>query len=192
MQIAGRKLTNLEKIGIVAAVIVIGSFLYQRYLYSPLQRKIQRLNTNYQELLSKVNHLRAQQAGGRIRRDISKLRKGLRQERKLLEQAETCLADDSEISKISNQILAAASKSGAMVKIYNPITEKEFKKALSKDKINTYYERKHYKMVLSGKFWRLRRFLKEITQLPSLVTIERISFDKTKKEVLTATLWLSI
>ena len=192
MQIVGRKLTNLEKIGIVAAVIVIGSFLYQRYVYFPLQRKIKSLNATYQKLSSEVYHLKAQQAGGRIRRDIKKLRRCLRQERKLLEKAETYLANDSEISKISNQILAAASRSGVTVKAYNPVTKKEFTEVVGKNEGKTYYERKYYKIVLSGKFWRLRRFLKEITRLPSLVTIEKIFFDKTEKKALTATIWLSI
>ncbi len=176
----------------MVAIIVMVAFAYQKYVYSPLGKKIQRLNVNYEKLSNNVNMLRSQQAGGRIKRDISQLRRRLGQERKLLKQAEACLANDSEVSKISNQILAIASKCRVTVKLYSPVTDKEFIKLMGKDKINTYYDRPHYKMILSGSFRRLRSFLWEITQLPRLVIIENISFEKTKKGTLTATLGISI
>ena len=174
------------------AIITIVTFAYQKYVYSPLEKKIQRLNVKYEKLSNNVNMLRSQQAGGRIKRDISQLRRRLSKERKLLKQAEACLANNSEISKISNQILAIASKCGVTVKLYSPVTDKEFAELVGKDKIDTYYDRPHYKMILSGSFGRLRSFLREITQLPRLVIIENISFEKTKEETLTATLGISI
>jgi Tfp pilus assembly protein PilO len=192
MQIAGHKFTNLEKVGIVVAIIVMVTFTYQKHVYSPLEKKIQRLNVNHKKLSDSVSMLRSQQAGGKIKRDISQLRRRLGQERKLLKQAEACLANDSEVSKISNQILTIASKCGVAVKLYSPVTDKEFIKLVGKDKIDTYYNRPHYKMILSGSFRRLKSFLWEITQLPRLVIIENISFEKTKKGTLTATLGISI
>ncbi len=174
------------------AIIMMVTFTYQKYVYSPLEKKIQNLNVNHKKLSDSVSMLRSQQAEGRIKRDISQLRKRLDRERKLLKQAEACLANDSEVSKISNQILSIASQCGVAVKLYSPVTDKEFTKLVGKDKIDVYYDRPHYKIILSGSFGRLKSFLWEITQLPRLVMIENISFEKTKKGTLTATLGISI
>ena len=196
MTMAIKRLTKLEQIGILLAIIVIGVFFYLKLVDASLGKKLKRTERDWVKLSADVSRMRSEEKTGRIEREIRKLRKKVSKAKQDLKKAEIALTGDSEVDEIANRIVQTAAQSGLMIKKFDRITDKNKIKEISRG--NEFYKRRYYNLTLQGRFNTFRFFLKEISRLkfnehPKLIAIRKIVIEgPIEEKAMKAELWFSI
>ena len=196
MTMAIKRLTKLEQIGILLAIIVIGVFFYLKLVDASLGKKLKRTERDWVKLSADVSRMRSEEKTGRIEREIRKLRKKVSKAKQDLKKAEIALTGDSEVDEIANRIVQTAARSGLMIKKFDRITDKNKIKEISRG--NEFYKRRYYNLTLQGRFNTCSSFIKEISQLKfeehwKLIVIKKIAIESLAgKKAMKAQLWLSI
>ncbi len=185
---AKRKLTKLERVGIVAVIVIMASFFYDREVYKPEHEKFKLLRENFIELSAEVRDLKRQEPREGFISAISERDKELRQARSELEEASQVLAGAEDLMPILTQIGQLAGKHNLKIGKFSPV---EGKRLRNEEEVSP--PRSFHKMALRGNFLDFREFLREVKLLPKLVVIERVVIEREmEEEDLKIDLWISI
>jgi Tfp pilus assembly protein PilO len=188
---AARKLTRMEQIGILAAVVVIGTFGYLKFVNADPGRKLKRTKTEYTKLTAEVEKLRKEAHSGREKRALASLRKKVSKARDKLEQTETMLAQGETKDRVANTIVKMATESSLLIKTFGEITEKSAIGDISGGPAP--YDHRYFTVTLKGRYLALQQFLNKIDNLPKLIAIRKIDIQKIEDEAyMRATVWIGI
>ncbi len=188
---ATRKLTRLEQIGILAAVVVIGTFGYLKFVNADPGRKLKRTKTEYSKLTAEVDRLKKEARSGNEKRELARFRKKVSKAREQLEQTETLLVQDETKDRMVNTIVKMATESNLMIKAFGEVAEKSAIGDISGGP--TPYTHRYFSITLKGRFQTLRRFLDKVDDLPKLIAIRKIDIQKIDEDAyMRATVWIGI
>jgi Tfp pilus assembly protein PilO len=181
----------MEQVGILIGILVIGTFLYLKFVNEDPGRKLKRAKRNYEKIAAEVNALRKEAKTGSVKRAVNRLRDELTQAREELDETELLLAMGEEKDRMANTVVKLATKKGLMIKAFGELTEKSAIEDISNGE--TAYPHRYYRIILKGRFQALRQFLGEIDDLHKLIAIRKISIEKLQEEAyMRATLWINI
>jgi Tfp pilus assembly protein PilO len=188
---ASRKLTRTEKIGLLAAVAVVGTFGYLKFVNADPGRQLKRTRTEYQRLSAEVERLRDEARSGNDQRALARLNSEITAARERLEQTEILLAQGEAKDRLANTIVKLATESSLLIKSFSEITEQHALGEISED--NAPYDHRYFSFTLQGGFQDLRQFLAKVDDFPQLIAIRKIDIQKIEEDAyMRATLWISI
>ncbi len=107
-----KKLTNLEKFGVIAAIIVAGSYFYMKNIYDPQTKALKKTIINLNKVIRKLNSTKKDTP------PAEPVKKTIKKRKKELDKFESSLADisgktgkESEITDIMSKINRLADQS---------------------------------------------------------------------------------
>jgi Tfp pilus assembly protein PilO len=181
----------MEQVGILIGILVIGTFLYLKFVNEDPGRKLKRAKRKYEKIAAEVNSLRKEAKTGSVKRAINRLRDEITEAREELDETELLLAMGEEKDSMANAVVKLATKNGLMIKAFGELTEKSAIEDISNGE--TAYPHRYYRITLKGRFQALRQFLGGIDDLPKLIAIRKISIEKVEEEAyMRATVWITI
>jgi Tfp pilus assembly protein PilO len=181
----------MEQIGILAAVVVIGTFGYLKFVNADPGRQLKRVKGDYSKLAAEVDQLEKEARSGRERRALDSLRKKVAKAREKLEETETLLARGEAKDRVANTVIKMATESSLLIKSFGEISEKGAIGNISGGP--TPYDHRYFTLTLQGRFQALRQFLKKVDDLPELVAIRKVDIQKNDDEAfMRATVWVGI
>jgi Tfp pilus assembly protein PilO len=180
--------------GILIAIVVIGSFLYLKFVNKDPGRKLKRLKAEHARIVKEVDRLRHEARVGTEERIARKLRGQIADAGRSLEEAETALAKPGEMDQMAGRLVATAAEGGLIIKEFKEIKDKiALKDILSSSNGGAVYPQRYFKIVLKGRFQALKRFVSNIDSLPKLVVVRKVAIEKIEeKALIRASLWISI
>lgn len=187
-----RQFTRLEQIGILAAMVVVVTFGYLKFINHDPDRKLKRSQSEYAKVAGEVERLQKGAESGHDKGAITRLRRQIGKIEAELEQTEKLLAQRKEKDRVANTIVKLATESGLLIKTFGEVTGKGAIANITGQEA-TPYPHKYYRFTLKGGFQDLRRFLGRIDDLPKLIAIRRIDIQKIEEEAyMRATVWIGI
>ncbi len=167
-QMAKKKFTKLEQIGLIVMIGVAGMFFYLKLVYDPTFKKYTAYQKKHKGLYQSVDRLKQTELMARGSKDLKKRMKDKQQE---LQKAEGILVkSDSEAREIMTTILELAENNSLNIMDYHR-PDAEALKEIIKSYI---YKRRYYKIKVKGTYSTFLFLLNKINKLPQLVTIENV------------------
>lgn len=163
-----RKLSQFEKIGLVASVIVACTFFYMKRVYEPqeklLKSTIQRLN----KLVGEVNSLKAVPPAVTVKNQMERRRAELAELEDRLRETTVLTGADREVTKLLNRIADLIEKEGLAVNAVVP-----------KGKISDgLFQWNLFEIDMGGDFYCFMKFLSSLLDMPDAVRIEKVTLGK--------------
>jgi type IV pilus assembly protein PilO len=151
---------NLQKIGILAATIILLGALYYSFLYSPRSDEMAKL-TDSVEIARNEKAAKLQKAA-----NLSRLKKDIQQLEMELTKAIAQLPNKKEIADLLRTISAKASQSGLDILLFRPRAET----------FQEFYAEVPVDITVKGSFHNTVGFFDEVGRLNRLVNIDNIGF----------------
>jgi len=151
---------NLQKIGILAATIILLAALYYSFLYSPRSDEMAKL-TDSVEIARNEKAAKLQKAA-----NLSRLKKDIQQLEMELTKAIAQLPNKKEIADLLRTISAKASQSGLDILLFRPRAET----------FQEFYAEVPVDITVKGSFHNTVGFFDEVGRLNRLVNIDNIGF----------------
>ena len=151
---------NLQKIGILAATIILLSALYYSFLYSPRSDEMAKL-TDSVEIARNEKTAKQQKAA-----NLPRLKKDIQQLERELTKAVAQLPNKKEIADLLRTISAKALQSGLDVLLFRPRAEA----------FQEFYAEVPVDITVKGSFHNTVGFFDEVGRLNRLVNIDNIGF----------------
>jgi len=151
---------NLQKIGILAATIILLSALYYSFLYSPRSDEMAKL-TDSVEIARNEKAAKLQKAA-----NLPRLKKDIQQLEMELTKAIAQLPNKKEIADLLRTISAKASQSGLDILLFRPRAET----------FQEFYAEVPVDITVKGSFHNTVGFFDEVGRLNRLVNIDNIGF----------------
>ena len=151
---------NLQKIGILAATIILLAALYYSFLYSPRSDEMAKL-TDSVEIARNEKAAKLQKAA-----NLPRLKKDIQQLEMQLTKAIAQLPNKKEIADLLRSISAKASQSGLDILLFRPRAET----------FQEFYAEVPVDITVKGSFHNTVGFFDEVGRLNRLVNIDNIGF----------------
>ena len=151
---------NLQKIGILAATIILLSALYYSFFYSPRSDEMAKL-TDSVEIARNEKAAKLQKAA-----NLPRLKKDIQQLEMQLTKAIAQLPNKKEIADLLRSISAKASQSGLDILLFRPRAET----------FQEFYAEVPVDITVKGSFHNTVGFFDEVGRLNRLVNIDNIGF----------------
>ena len=151
---------NLQKIGILAATIILLAALYYSFLYSPRSDEMAKL-TDSVEIARNEKAAKLQKAA-----NLPRLKKDIQQLEMQLTKAIAQLPNKKEIADLLRTISAKASQSGLDILLFRPRAET----------FQEFYAEVPVDITVKGSFHNTVGFFDEVGRLNRLVNIDNIGF----------------
>jgi type IV pilus assembly protein PilO len=151
---------NLQKIGILAATIILLAALYYSFLYSPRSDEMAKLNDSV-EIARNEKTAKLQKAA-----NLPRLKKDIQQLEMELTKAIAQLPNKKEIADLLRTISAKASQSGLDILLFRPRAET----------FQEFYAEVPVDITVKGSFHNTVGFFDEVGRLNRLVNIDNIGF----------------
>lgn len=189
-----RQFTKMEQAGILAAIVVIGTFLYLKFVNRDPGRMLKRVKVEHARIVVETDRLRHEARVGTQKQAVRKLRERISGANRRLEEAETALAKPGEMDRMAGRIVKTAAEGGLIIKEFKEIKDAiALKEILASTGDKTLYPQRYFMIVLKGRFLDLQRFVSEIDGLPKLVVVRKVAIEKLEEEsFIRAALWISI
>jgi Tfp pilus assembly protein PilO len=184
----------MEQVGILIAIVVIGTFLYLKFVNRDPGRTLKRMKVEHARIAEEVNRLRHEARVGTQEQAVRKLRERIPEANRRLEEAETALARPEEMDRMAGRIVKTAAEGGLIIKEFKEIRDAvALKEILGSSEDKALYPQRYFMIVLKGRFLDLQRFVSEIDGLPKLVVVRKVAIEKLEEEAfIRAALWISI
>jgi Na+-translocating ferredoxin:NAD+ oxidoreductase RnfG subunit len=166
-----KKLTNLEKFGLIAAVIIAGSYFYLGKVYDPQMKKLKKTISEHNKIVSRINALDAFESELIYEKKIEKAKKEVKALDEKLEQLTMkSSTDKSALLLLEKKLVKTAENSGIIFESITPNGE-------IKDLFNWHI----YNMKANCRFISLINFLKKIRDFKDPAQIGKLKIEKTDK-----------
>jgi len=107
-----RKLTKLEKFGLIAAVIIAMLFFYLREVYDPQQEALDMARERLNQAVSEFNELQSAAPAAQLRRRLKSRQEDLEQKKAELEQMEVRPATEEELARSKHLLYRSIENNG--------------------------------------------------------------------------------
>ncbi|HEC99274.1 MAG TPA: hypothetical protein ENN18_02675 [Proteobacteria bacterium] len=163
-----RKLTKLEKFGLIAAIIIAGTYFYIGRIYDPQAKALKKTVIELNKIIGEVNSIKEVSSEESINRTIKKHKEELEEIRAVCETKAKKTGEESEITEILNRINRLADQNRLVVKSIVP-----------KGKVaGALFAWSSFDLDMEGSFYFFLEFLSGLKKLREPVKIQGISIKK--------------
>jgi len=164
-----KKLTQLEKFGLIAAILVSVSYFYMERIYDPEAEALKKTIATLNRTVAEYNNLQEPPVLRGIQAEVERLAK--------------------EEAELTARLRAAGGRTGAVSEVtevlqrVNQLMARErlqlIKKTPDKDLVEELFTWKVYNVELKGEYSRLLRFVSQLRDLPQPAQLREMKIERT-------------
>jgi len=161
-----KKLTKLEKFGVIAAIIVAGSYFYMKNVYDPQAKALKKTIINLNKVIGKLNSTKKDTPS------VEPVKKTIKKRKKELDRFESSLADisgktgkESEITHVVSKINRLADQSMLGMESIAPNGETK----------GTFFTWAVFDLEMEGSFDSLMEFLSGLEKMQDPLKVQKIN-----------------
>ncbi len=163
-----RKLTKLEKFGLVAAIIIAGTYFYMGKIYDPQAKALKKTVIKLNKIIGEINSIKEVASAGSINRTIKKREEELEKVKSKLKDTVITTGKESEITELLDRINRLVDQNRLAVKSIVP-----------KGKVaSALFAWSSFDLDMEGSFSFFLEFLTALKEMPDSVKIQNINIEK--------------
>ena len=163
-----RKLTKLEKFGLVAAIIIAGTYFYMGKIYDPQAKALKKTVIKLNKIIKETNSIKEVSSVESINRTIKKRKDELEKVKSELKDTVITTGKESEITELLSMINRLVDQNRLAVKSIVP-----------KGKVaGALFAWSSFDLDMEGSFYFFLDFLTALKKMPDSVKIQGISIEK--------------
>jgi Tfp pilus assembly protein PilO len=163
-----KKLTKLEKFGLVAAIIIAGTYFYMGKIYDPQAKALKKTVIKLNKIIGEINSIKEVSSAGLINRTIKKRKQELEKVKSELKDTVITTGKESEITELLDRINRLVDQNRLAVKSIVP-----------KDKVaGALFAWSSFDLDMEGSFSFFLEFLTALKEMPDSVKIQNINIEK--------------
>ena len=163
-----RKLTKLEKFGLIAAIIIAGTYFYMGKIYDPQAKALKKTVIKLNKIIKEINSIKEVSSVESINRTIKKRKDELEKVKSELKDTVITTGKESEITELLSRINGHVDKNCLAVKSIVP-----------KGKVaGALFAWSSFDLDMEGSFYFFLDFLTALKKMPDSVKIQGISIEK--------------
>ncbi len=163
-----KKLTKLEKFGLVAAIIIAGTYFYMGKIYDPQAKALKKTVIKLNKIIGEINSIKEVASAGSINRTIKKRKQELEKVKSKLKDTVITTGKESEITELLDRINRLVDQNRLAVKSIVP-----------KGKVaGALFAWSSFDLDMEGSFCFFLEFLTALKEMPDSVKIQNINIEK--------------
>ena len=163
-----RKLTKLEKFGLVAAIIIAGTYFYMGKVYDPQAKALKKTVIKLNKIIGEINSIKEVASAGSINRTIKKREEELEKVKSKLKDTVITTGKESEITELLDRINRLVDQNRLAVKSIVP-----------KGKVaGALFAWSSFDLDMEGSFSFFLEFLTALREMSDSVKIQNINIEK--------------
>jgi len=163
-----KKLTKLEKFGLIAAIIIAGTYFYMGKIYDPQAKALKKTVIKLNKIIGEINSIKEVSSVGSINRTIEKRKEELEEVKSELKDTVITTGKESEITELLDRINRLVDQNRFAVKSIVP-----------KGKVaGTLFAWSSFDLDMEGSFYFFLEFLTALKKMPDSVKIQNINIEK--------------
>ncbi len=163
-----RKLTKLEKFGLVAAIIIAGTYFYMGKIYDPQANALKKTVIKLNKIIGEINSIKEVSSVESINRTIKKRKKELEKVKSKLKDTVITTGKESEITELLSMINSLVDQNRLVVKSIVP-----------KGKVaGALFAWSSFDLDMEGSFYFFLEFLTALKEILDSVKIQNINIEK--------------
>jgi uncharacterized membrane protein YccC len=171
-----RALTKLEKTGLVAAVVIAGSYFYLTEVVEPLEQRLASLSQQFDEANQEWAESIAPSGTERFEQAIERLQPELEEARRQWREADTLLPDTGQAAAAVGELVAASGELGLRL---NELAElASDSDAVARSGVTAERPWRHYRLRLTGPYAAVVTWFERLAQRQHAVLIDDVSLKR--------------
>lgn len=163
-----KKLTKLEKFGLVAAIIIAGTYFYMGKIYDPQAKALKKTVIKLNKIIGEINSIKEVASAGSINRTIKKREEELEKVKSELKDTVITTGKESEITELLDRINRLVDQNRLAVKSIVP-----------KGKVaGALFAWSSFDVDMEGSFSFFLEFLTALREMSDSVKIQNINIEK--------------
>jgi len=162
-----KKLSRFEKIGLIAAVVVAGSFFYMKKVYEPQEKVLKATIVRLNKVVAERNALNEPRPANLIRKEIEGIREDLAEVEAQLSQVKAPTGADGEVTELLAEIATLTEQHALQVGGVEPLGKVT----------DQFFDRHAFQLELKGEFFDFLAFLEALRRLPDSVRADQVSLE---------------
>ncbi|MDL1967506.1 MAG: type 4a pilus biogenesis protein PilO [Deltaproteobacteria bacterium] len=163
-----KKLTRLEKFGLVAAIIIAGTYFYMGKIYDPQAKALKKTVIKLNKIIGEINSIKEVASAGSINRTIKKRKEKLKKVKSELKDTVITTGKESEITELLDRINRLVDQNRLAVKSIVP-----------KGKVaGALFAWSSFDLDMEGSFYFFLEFLSALREMSDSVKIQNITIEK--------------
>jgi len=163
-----KKLTKLEKFGLIAAIIIAGTYFYMGKIYDPQAKALKKTVIKLNKIIGEINSIKEVSSVGSINRTIKKRKEELEKVKSDLKDTVITTGKESEITELLDRINRLVDQNRLAVKSIVP-----------KGKVaGVLFAWSSFDLDMEGSFYFFLEFLSALREMPDSVKIQNINIEK--------------
>ena len=163
-----KKLTKLEKFGLIAAIIIAGTYFYMGKIYDPQAKALKKTVIKLNKIIGEINSIKEVSSVGSINRTIKKRKEELEKVKSDLKDTVITTGKESEITKLLDRINRLVDQNRLAVKSIVP-----------KGKVaGALFAWSSFDLDMEGSFYFFLEFLTALKEMSDSVKIQNINIEK--------------
>ncbi len=166
-----KRLTKLEKFGLIAAIIIAGTYFYMGKVYDPQAKALKKTVNKLNKIIKEINSFKTVPRIKPIHKKIEKRKKELEKVKTVLENTAKKTGKESEVTEILSRINSLADKNRLVVNSIAP-----------KGKVDgTFFTWSSFDLDVEGSYYLFLDFLSDLKEMPEPVKIQNILIEKKRE-----------
>ena len=163
-----RKLTKLEKFGLIAAIIIAGTYFYMGKIYDPQAKALKKTVIKLNKIIKEINSIEEISSVGSINKTIKKRKEELEKVKSELKDTVITTGKESEITELLSMINRLVDQSRLVVKSIVP-----------KGRVaGALFAWSSFDLDMEGSFYFFLDFLSGLKEMRDSVKIQNINIEK--------------
>ena len=163
-----KKLTKLEKFGLVAAIIIAGTYFYMGKIYDPQAKALKKTVIKLNKIIKEINSIQEVSSAGSINKTIKKRKEELEKVKSELKDTVITTGKESEITELLSRINRLVDQNRLVVKSIVP-----------KGKVaGALFAWSSFDLDMEGSFYFFLDFLSDLKKMHDSVKIQNINIEK--------------
>ena len=163
-----KKLTKLEKFGLIAAIIIAGTYFYMGKIYDPQAKALKKTVIKLNKIIGEINSIKEVSSVESINRTIKKRKKELEKVKSELKDTVITTGKESEITELLDRINRLVDQNRLAVKSIVP-----------KGKVaGALFAWSSFDLDMEGSFCFFLEFLTALREMSDSVKIQNINIEK--------------
>ncbi|MCG8642524.1 MAG: type 4a pilus biogenesis protein PilO [Desulfobacterales bacterium] len=163
-----RTMTNLEKFGLAAALIVACSFFYLKYMYDPQTKVLKTTLQKRNKIVADINQLNEIPPLFRLEKAIERDQERLAELKKENQSLSVKTGDPDEITQLLSRITELIEGSRLKISAIEPV----------ESFMGPYFRWSPFQISMTGSFDRFMHFLYQLKALDDAVEVTRVKIEK--------------
>jgi Tfp pilus assembly protein PilO len=160
-----KKLSRFEKVGLIAAVVVAGTFFYMKRMYEPQEKVLKNTVQQLNKVIGEVNVLKAVPPVGSVKKQLEKRKAELAVLENRLKETTVLTGADREVTELLSWIVDLIADKGFVINAIVP-------KGKMADSL---FQWNLFEVDLDGNFYRFIALLTALRDKSDAVRIEKIT-----------------